>query len=97
MPKIDGSKIKGTLFQVIRECSSSNLDFGTGTILEKAARELEIQDNPGLEQELLDYYYDLFRSGYLAWGSNVNNCDPPYIHVTSQGKKALEDLSRESF
>jgi hypothetical protein len=47
------------------------------------------------EQGLLTAFHDLFRTGYLAWGFNLSNPDPPFFHVTEQGRRALRDISRD--
>ena len=39
--------------------------------------------------------YDLFRTGYFAWGLNLSNPDPPFFHFTDRGRRALERLSRD--
>jgi hypothetical protein len=47
------------------------------------------------EQALLTVWQDLFRTGYLAWGHNLNNPDPPFFHLTERGNKSLEHFSRD--
>jgi hypothetical protein len=47
------------------------------------------------EQAVLTAWYDLFRTGHLSWGFNLNNPDPPHCHVTEQGRRALEHFSRD--
>lgn len=47
------------------------------------------------EQAPLTAFHDLFRTGYLAWGFNLSNPDPPFFHVTEQGRRALRDISRD--
>ena len=43
------------------------------------------------EQALLTQFYELFRTGYLAWGMNLSNPDPPFFHITEQGTNALDN------
>ncbi len=47
------------------------------------------------EQALLVAFYDLFRTGHLCWGFNLANASPPFFHVSEQGRRALEHLSRD--
>jgi hypothetical protein len=47
------------------------------------------------EQALLTAWYDLFGSGHLSWGYNLNNPDPPFCHTTEQGRRTLAQISRD--
>ncbi len=47
------------------------------------------------EQALLTAFGDLFRTGYLAWGLNLSNPDPPFFHTTDAGRRVLRNLSRD--
>jgi hypothetical protein len=44
---------------------------------------------------LLTVFYDLFRTGYLSWGHNLPNPNPPFFHVTALGRQALALRSRD--
>lgn len=33
------------------------------------------------EQEILTQWHDLMRTGYFAWGFNLNNPHPPFFHI----------------
>ena len=46
-----------------------------------------------MEQALLTQFQEFFRTGYLAWGFNLSNPEPPFFHLTEQGKKTLAQLS----
>jgi hypothetical protein len=48
-----------------------------------------------LEEAVLTVFHELFRTGYLAWGFNLANPNPPFFHVTEQGVRALSQLSRD--
>jgi hypothetical protein len=54
-------------------------------------------NNRGLEfeQGLLTAFSDLFRTGYLAWGLNLSNPNPPFFHTTERGRRALKSFSRD--
>ncbi len=51
--------------------------------------------NPQLEEAILTAWNDLFRTGLLSWGFNLNNPDPPFLHLTDTGRKALEHATRD--
>ena len=46
-------------------------------------------------QVLLTAWSDLFRNGHLAWGHNLLFPDPPFVHLTEQGRTALQHISRD--
>ena len=48
-----------------------------------------------MEQALLTQFQEFFRTGYLAWGYNISNPEPPFFHLTEQGRKTLAQLSRD--
>ena len=48
-----------------------------------------------MEQALLTQFQEFFRTGYLAWGFNISNPEPPFFHLTEQGRKTLAQLSRD--
>jgi hypothetical protein len=54
-----------------------------------------MQRNPDIEQAFLTIWHDLFRTGYLAWGLNFSNPNPPHCHVTEQGRRILQNLTRD--
>ncbi len=43
---------------------------------------------------MLERFYSLFQSGFLAWGFNIDNPNPPHFHVTKRGKRSLQERSR---
>lgn len=47
------------------------------------------------ELAILTAWGDLFRTGYLGWGFNITNPNPPFFHLTGRGRRALERLSRD--
>lgn len=83
---------------VVREQQPKNPIDGSlqqGTVLNEVARRLGIVNDPDQEQAVLTLWNDLFRTGYLAWGLNLNNPNAPFFHVTERGRRALERLSRD--
>ena len=96
MSNIDGQMIRKVLLGVIEEYSRNRQGrFQSGTILNDAAAKLGIRGNKKLERALLTLWSDLFRSGYIAWGHDLDNAKPPFYHITEQGRRTLEHLSRD--
>lgn len=71
----------------------SNLQ-STG-ILDEVASYFGITRNLADERIILSEFQSLMNTGYLAWGHDLGNPDPPFFHVTDQGIKSLENLSRD--
>ena len=96
MPKeIDGQLIRKVLLEVIDEkAKSGSGHFQSGSVLSEASSRLNLRGIE-LEQALLTLWYDLFRTGHLSWGYNLSNPDAPFCHLTDQGRKTLENLSRD--
>lgn len=90
-----GEEIRRVLLEVIQAESSNGPSFQSNGILSEAQRRLGIARNVAMEQALLTLWHDLFRTGYLAWGYNLANPDPPFCHLTDQGRRTLEHLSRD--
>lgn len=94
-PAVD---IRGTLLTVISEQSprgATNGSLQSSSVLSETARRIGASRNIELEQALLSQLHDLFRTGYLAWGFNISNPNPPFFHVTSAGRRLLERLTRD--
>ena len=94
---IDGTKIRSTLLEVLekRQRSEGNSpSIQQSAILQEAVARLGSPTNEE-GQAILTAWYDLFRSGHLSWGFNLENADPPFCHLTEQGRRALQHLSRD--
>lgn len=92
---IKGQEIRRALMEVIAEYSGRDSSFQSGVVLGEAQKRLNIRNNIEMEQALLTFWHDLFRSGYLAWGYNLSNPNPPFCHLTEQGRATLRHLSRD--
>lgn len=96
---MSSKEVRGTLLLVIeekqpKEPMSSPLQ--TSSVLDATAKRLGANyGGIALEQALLTQLHDLFRTGYLAWGFNLANPDPPFFHITAQGRSLLATLSRD--
>ena len=96
MPLI--KEVRACLLQVIAEqmpkrVGDSNLQ--SGSVLEETDRRLGRKRDPSLEEAILTVFHDLLRTGYLAWGYNLCNPNPPFFHVTERGRMSLATLSRD--
>jgi hypothetical protein len=89
----EGTDIRAVVLEVIASLSQ-NTHLQSGSVLQEASRRLARPDLP-TEQALLTVFYDLFRVGYLSWGYNLANSDPPFFHLTEVGRQALALLSRD--
>ncbi len=92
---MDGQSLRQVVLEVVAEFSQQGTSFQANSVLQEAARKLGIWNNVAHEQALLTFWYDLFRTGYLAWGYNLSNPEPPFCHLTDQGRLALAHLSRD--
>lgn len=64
-------------------------------VLNEITSRVDSQQYENFQEEVLTQWYELFRTGYLAWGIDLANSDPPWFHITAQGKKAFEQISRD--
>lgn len=98
---VDGAKIRSTLLQVVDEQhrastgSSGVAPLQQVSLLREAVARLGGRLTHDEGQALLTAWYDLFRTGHLAWGYNLSNPDPPFCHVTEHGRRTLRELSRD--
>ena len=80
---MNANRIKQVILDIIKENSERQDQFlQQNPILSESANRLDIKGNIELEQLLLTEWNNLFRSGYLSWGSNLSNPNPPYFHVS---------------
>jgi len=86
------------MFQVIADQAPKKPSDGflqSGSIVAETHQRLGGSREHLLEEAILTVLHDLFRTGYLAWGSNLSNPNPPFCHLTEQGRKSLAALSRD--
>lgn len=90
------NEMRAVLLEVIADLQrqyGGNLQ--SGSVLPEAQRRLGNRRDVEFEQALLTAFHDLFRTGYLAWGLNLSNPNPPFFHTTEVGRRALKDYSRD--
>lgn len=90
-----GEEIRRVLLEVIAEHSARNSSLQSDTVLREVEKRLNIRYDIAIEQALLTLWHDLFQSGYLAWGYNLANPNPPHCHLTEQDRSTLQHLSRD--
>ena len=86
--------LRNTLYEVMQERSGEPGRFQTVPILNDVSERAGLR---GVEQEqlLLTIWHDLVRTGYVAWGYDVVNANPPFCHLTARGRRLLENASRD--
>ncbi len=89
-----GADIRAMVLQVVDDLSRRYDNLQSGSVLQEASRRLDRRDRSA-EQALLTVFYDLFRTGYLSWGHDLANPNPPFFHVTALGRQALALRSRD--
>lgn len=95
MPGIDGQAIRSTLLSVLEEYAARGPGmFQSAPVLVEAARRLGAATERD-EQALLTAFQDCFLQGLIAWGYDVRNPDPPFMHFTARGREVLRHLSRD--
>lgn len=93
----DGFSIRQTLLQVCEDYVKSGPGyFQSGSVLREAANRLGIRSLEE-QQALLTAWGDLFRLGVLAWGYDLSNTAPPFMHLTQSGRRTLSNLSRDPY
>ena len=73
-----------------------NQSLQQASILRAVGRKLGAADHrPELQEAILTQWYDLFRTGFLAWGLNLTNPNPPFFHLAESGRQALANATRD--
>ena len=92
---INGFSIRQGLLQVCDEYQKTEY-FQARSVLNETARRLAISSLED-QQALLTVWGDLFRLGVLAWGYDLSNHSPPFMHLTEVGRRTLSNLSRDPY
>jgi len=91
---IDMHRIRQVILETVQRRSSGG-NLQTRSVLQTAMETLGLQRSTKIQQALLTIWHDLFRTGYLAWGHDLANPNPPFCHVTEQGRTVLSNLTRD--
>lgn len=90
--------IREVLLKVIQNKqpkTTNDASLQQNSVLDETGRRLGGVPDQTKEQAILTTWHDLFRTGYLAWGLNLVNPDPPFFHVTEIGRRTFASLSRD--
>ena len=91
---MEGIDIRAVVLEIVDDLVRKHDNLQTGSVLQEASRRLPRHDHAA-ERALLTVFYDLFRTGYLSWGHDLANPNPPFCHVTALGRQALALRSRD--
>lgn len=91
---MDGNEMRRVLLEVVNSYAASG-NIQSRTVVNEAAQRLNLGRSLEVQQALLTFWGDLFRAGYLAWGYDLNNMEPPFCHLTERGRRVLKNLSRD--
>ncbi len=89
------NKVRKAILEAIEKQARGRQSLQQISVLRDAAAQLSADRDEALQEAILTYWYDLFRSGHLAWGKNLMNPDPPWFHLTERGRETLKHLSRD--
>jgi len=93
--QFDLTKARTALLQILHEVKKDGPGYmQSRSVLRRVAKELKAEDTDS-QQAILTIWHDLFRSGIVAPGCNLDNPELPHIHLTEKGRKTLADLSRD--
>lgn len=84
--------VKLKLLEVLAEYEQRGPGFlQTGSVLTEVANRLGARRRTLEDQQLiLTVWHDLFgKHGLLAWGYNLDNPGPPFLHLTAKGRSEI--------
>jgi hypothetical protein len=84
--------VRNTMLQAIASMEGHNLQ--SRAVVKEVCRRIGARSDRE-QQAVLTCWHDLMRTGFLAWGFNADNPDPPFAHLTQTGRSALSTLSRD--
>jgi hypothetical protein len=94
---LDGLQVRRTLLEICNEFEPRGSGyFQAGGVLREIAQRLNVRSTED-QQAILTVWSDLFRAGILADGYNLDNPNPPFMHLTSIGRRTLQHLSRDPY
>ncbi len=95
--EISATAIRNKLLEVIKDFrdKSQEHNIQSQVIVVEAAKSLGIKKDSKEDRVLLTVFNDLLRMGILGWGYNIDNVKPPFLHITENGRKSLENLEHD--
>jgi hypothetical protein len=91
----DLGQLRAIILEVIDGLVKEYTHLQSGSVLQRAASRIGRSADRQVQEALLASFYDLFRTGYLSWGADLANPAPPFCHVTTLGRRALAQHSRD--
>src|ERR1700737_4976544 len=85
--------MRGKMLEVIAKLEDGS-HLQSGVVLERVATQIGARTIDD-ERAILTCWHDLLRTGILAWGHSLGNPNPPFAHLTEQGRRGLRNLSRD--
>ena len=80
---ITAVQLEEKLFEIAQEFAQQGPGYAQDMIvLREAVERLGIADDLSEQQRLLTAWHNLFRSGRLAWGYDVDNPSSPFFHIS---------------
>ena len=84
------------LLQVISENSGTrDPNLQAKTILYAVADRLGVRGKHDQEEAIPTLFHDLFRTGLLSEGYNIDNPTLPWFHLSARGRETLKHASRD--
>lgn len=90
--------IRSAILEAIEENTprdSHDADLQQVSVLNSTVSILRRNNVQYTEKDILTEWHELFRTGYLAWGINLNNENCPWFHLTARGTRAFEQRRRD--
>jgi hypothetical protein len=80
---MDYRKLSELVFETAVELARKGPGWAQqGVVLNAVAERISAtKRDERLQQRILTCWHDLFRSGHLSWGYNLDNPDAPFYHV----------------
>lgn len=88
--------LRRTLLEIVEERERQGTLQAAG-IMQDLRTKLGSGAAPDMQRAALVTWNDLFRTGLLAWGSDLSNPSPPFFHITATGRRTLQNLSRDPY
>ena len=102
MPRPSAPEIRQLILKIVEEQepkpqkSPPRPNLNQRDVLNELQKRLKTQYDKEFELAILIQWNDLFRTGYLGWGLDLNNPQPgAFLHITDRGRRTLERLSRD--
>jgi hypothetical protein len=93
---LNQQNVKQEMLKIVERFANQRGFMQANSILDETSKVLGVglADDPS-QQILLTVWHDLFRTGVLSPGHNLDNPNLPFYHLTAQGAAAMAQLSRD--